>query len=85
MKMGRFLALREHFKNEAALPNVIFPVSLLVLLIITANISTCISELSFAAHLPVLLPRQRFPRREMRQSPAACQSRLLPSDWDRAQ
>lgn len=54
MKMGRFLALREHFRNEAPLPNVIFPIFFLMLLIIIANISICISDFSFTAHLRLL-------------------------------
>lgn len=66
MKMGRFLALREHFKNETPLPNVIFPIFFLMLLIIIENISICISDFSFSAHLRLLfgsplLPAAREP------------------------
>lgn len=61
MKMGRFPALREHFQNEAPLPNVIFPIFFLMLLIITENISICISDVSFTAHLRLLFRSSFLP------------------------
>lgn len=61
MEMGRFLALREHLKNEVPLPNVIFPIFFLTLLIIIENISICISDFSFTAHLRLLFGSSLLP------------------------